>query len=199
MDYIEYCNNQQNKYRSYESTFDTWKEGQKRFIHMNILNSFPQNTRILDVCCGDGVGLNVFKESGYENVTGIDFEETKVLKAKETGYNVFRLDFHDLSPLESNSFDLVYSSHSLEHAYNPALVLSHFHRILDHNGKLIIVLPYPDSGPLDAHCAKEILGTTKLDNGDYVCEYISSFGFKLMNKAFDNFREPEIWLSFEKV
>lgn len=198
MNYIEYCNNQQIKYRSYESSFDRWKEGQKRFIDLNIVNIFPQQTRILDVCCGDGVGLRIFKQYGYESVTGIDFEETKVESAKSIGYEVNRADFHDLSFLKDKSFDLIYSSHSLEHSYDPSLVLKHFHRILEDSGEMLIILPYPDTGPLDAHCAKEILGTTKLDNGDFVSKYICSFGFDLLDKAFDDYREPEIWLKFRK-
>ena len=198
MNYTEYCNNQQIKYRSYESSFDRWKEGQKRFIDLNIVNVFPQQTRILDVCCGDGVGLRVFKEYGYECVIGVDFEETKVETAKSIGYEVHRADFHDLSFFEDKSFDLIYSSHSLEHSYDPSLVIKHFHRILEDNGEILIILPYPDNGPLDAHCAKEILGTTKLDNGDFVSNYICSFGFDLINKSLDNYREPEIWLKFRK-
>jgi len=198
INYVEYCDNQKNKYKSYESTFERWKEGQKRFIELNILNNFSKKARILDVCCGDGVGLHVFKQYGFETVTGIDFEETKVESAKLIGYDVHKADFHDLSFLENNSFDLIYSSHSLEHAYDPSLVLKHFNRLLEDNGKMLIILPYPDKGPLDAHCAKEILGTTQQDEGNYVSNYICSFGFNLINKTFDNFREPEIWLRFEK-
>jgi SAM-dependent methyltransferase len=189
MDYIEYKNNQQVVYRSYESDSKHWAEGQRRFITMWLLPY--KNHKILDVACGDGVGLKYFEELGFWGVTGMEFEETKVLRARESDYKVIQQDFHD--PIEEH-YDLIYSSHSLEHALKPDVVLKNFH---DHCNELILVLPYPDVGPIEAHCAKKILGTDKNDDGKAVIDYISNFGFKLKKKQFDSFRETEIWLHFE--
>jgi hypothetical protein len=60
------------------------------------------------------------------------------------------------------------------------------------------VLPYPDSGPDDAHNGKYILGTNVSDSGRTVVSFFESFGFTTLSVEFDSFRESEIWLKFRK-
>ena len=165
---------------------------------MEHFSGMPLDTWILDCACGDGVGLRVFKELGFKIVAGVEYDEEKADKASETGCPVYNYDFHNLTPLLF-TYDVVYSSHSLEHALYPDIVLREFHRVLEPNGVLFLVLPFPDTGTLEAHVAKEILGTVEDDGGAKVVAYIESMGFELINKQFDSFREPEIWLTFKKV
>lgn len=188
--YEEYKNNQLAKYRSFESENQHWAEGQRRFIDEWLLDY--KNYKILDVACGDGVGLAYFRELGFIDVTGMELEPVKVNRAK-IFFPVILQDFHETL---QESYDLIYSSHSLEHALYPDIVLKNFH---DHCKELILVLPFPDGGPLDAHYAKQTLGSDKDDQGVAVVAYIESFGFRLKRKKFDSFRESEIWLHFETV
>lgn len=188
-EYEEYKRNQQDRFRSYESTSERWSKGQRHFID-NWMIPYKEY-KILDVACGDGVGLKHFKELGFTNVTGMEFEYTKALRAKEF-FPVIVQDFHD--SIQDN-YDIIYSSHSLEHAFQPDVVLKNFH---DHCKELIVVIPYPDKGPIEAHCAKQIMGSDKEDDAVTVISYIESFGFKLKRKHFDWFRESEIWMHFEK-
>lgn len=194
---IEYFYNQFVKYKSFEHENIHWTNGQNRYIALNF-NDIDRNKNILDIACGDGVGLRFFKEMGFNNVTGFEYCDEKYAIAKQTGYPVFAGDFHNLDVFQDNSFDIVYSSHSLEHALDPNLVLLEFNRILKPGGSLFLVLPFVDYGADDAHCAKYELGTNVDDQGERLISYITSRGFNLISKSFDNFREPEIWTIFVK-
>ena len=199
-DYLSYEYAQKVKFKSHEIDVPKWEEGQMRFIK-RWFNEYDKSLSILDISCGDGVGLRQFKKLGFLNVVGADFEEEKIKLASKTGYTTYLADFHKLDMFQDNEFDIVYSSHSLEHSYNPKAVISEFKRILITNGHLILVLPYPDADDwnLCAHCAKHEIGTNKNDNAKTIIRYVECFGFKLLKKEFDQFREPEVWLCFSKA
>ena len=189
---FEYERLQTEQYFSYESESSKARAGQERFIRLTF-TGMSCDLSILDLGCGDGIGLRCFREMGFENVIGIDLSFDKVEFAKQYGYKVMRHDIHSLL-FCNERFDVVYSSHSLEHAQNPKLVLTEVSRVLKKDGLFILVLPFPDAGPLDAHCGKEILGTVVDDQGEKVIKFIESFEFVLEKKSFDNYRETEIWL-----
>jgi len=195
--YKEYENSQKEVFKSHEISIARWKEGQERYIKL-VFQEIERDKKILDISCGDGIGLSCFKNLQFKNVVGADFEIEKLENAKKVGYEVYYQDFHKLDAFDNEEFDIVYSSHSLEHALHPEKVLKEFNRVLKENGYLYLVLPFPDSGNEKAHCAKYKLGTYKNDGGKKVIKYVEKFGFKLIDKQFDSFREPEIWLKFTK-
>ena len=193
-----YINLQTTVYKSFESNSINSSTGQCKYINQAFTN-INKDSIILDIACGDGVGLVEFNNLGFKNVIGFEYDKEKHLHASgRTRYHVDRGDFHDLSIYKDGTFDIVYSSHSLEHAYKPEVVLQEFHRVLKKRGILKIIIPFPDSGPIDAHVAKEILGTDYDDNGIKVIQFISNIGFKLEKAIRDAVREPEIWLDFIK-
>jgi len=197
--YDEYIYFQTQKYISHELDNELWSEGQSRYIKSEFEN-VNRNSIILDIACGDGVGLKVFKNMFFNNVIGVEIAEEKLKRAKAFGYNIVSADMHDLSIFENHKFDLIYSSHTLEHAYHPSIVVKEFYRILKPGGKLKIVLPYPDLTHIndEAHGGKYELNTNKDDNGISVINFFIEHSFKLLDKKFDDFREPEIWLTFSK-
>ena len=195
--YGHYINLQMEKYKSHELVVPKWESGQTRYIN-EAFSLVNKDANILDISCGDGVGLRAFFKNSFKNVTGFEYDNEKVIFARQTGYEVVQGDFHDLSIFEDCLFDIVYSSHSLEHAFYPDKVLREFFRVLRPNGLLFLVLPFPDAGPIDAHVAKKILGTDIDDGGRKVIKYIKAFGFKLVEMKTDDFREVEIWLKFKK-
>ncbi len=136
---------------------------------------------------------------GFTNIVGFELDAEKAETARASGYQVLQGDFHDLSIFGNAQFDVVYSSHSLEHALYPDKVLREFFRVLKNGGGLKLVLPFPDHGPLDAHVAKTILGTATDDGGDRLTRFVSSFGFVLVSLKKDTWREPEIWIDFAKL
>ncbi|OGI08682.1 MAG: hypothetical protein A2Y40_05245 [Candidatus Margulisbacteria bacterium GWF2_35_9] len=197
--YKDYEYAQNVKWQSHESDITKYIDGQERFIN-EWMSDIDRDKKILDICCGDGIGLKYFKKLGFKDLTGVDFNTEKLEIAKKTGYDVFLQDFHSLDIFKDGTFDIVYSSHSLEHALNPEKVVNEFNRILKKDGMLILVLPFPDLKECneEAHCAKYKLGTNKEDEGKTVIKYIEKSGFSLLEKRFDSYREPEIWLKFSK-
>lgn len=192
--YIDYRDSQLIDFKSHESNNEVWSAGQKRFIIEQFIGRYPQGAQILDISCGDGVGLREFWANGFTKVEGFEWDTEKVEKARQYGYRVHQGDMHDLSGFPPQSFDVVYSSHTLEHAINPKKVLQQFRHVLRADGELVLVLPFPDTGPDRAHCGKYILGTDADDGGEKLTAFLFEAGFAAVNKKFDSFREPEIWL-----
>lgn len=203
----EYEQIQKVKYRSFESENEKWKAGQRRCIQLFVqphlppmMNEQKPYLNILDCACGDGVGLDVFSGLGYSS-TGIEFEEEKVKRAKAKGHNVWCRDMHDPHLAKVREcFDVVYSSHSLEHAHEPETVLHNFYEMLKPEGKLFLVLPFPDRGPDDAHCGKYKLRT---DQGNTttagLMDVLEGCGFKWEEVRLDTWREEEVWVRARKI
>jgi len=184
---------------AFESQNAVARRGQERYVESNFLN-IPRNSSIVDVGCGDGVALQVFKKLGFTTVMGVDMNREKIKVAKETGYEVLEADMQNLNMFKAGQFDIVYCSHTLEHAYYPSKVLKEFNRILKSNGELYVVLPYPDTNYLDeeGHVAKYELGLNVDDKGEALTSFFQKNAFKLVSIHFDTHREPEVWLRFRK-
>ena len=105
---------------------------------------------------------------------------------------------HDLSVIKDGSVDVVYSSHSLEHARDPAMVLGEFRRVLAPDGSLILVLPFPDVGAEEVHCGKHALKTSRdvvgMEGSRGFEQFLSQNGFEVKVKQTDSYRENEIWI-----
>jgi ubiquinone/menaquinone biosynthesis C-methylase UbiE len=191
----EYIDSQNIEFMSHESQNSRWVEGQRRFIKIKF-KQYSRLNRVLDIACGDGIGLLTLKEMGFQNVFGVDSNVEKISEAVKHA-EAFVADMHDLSFIETNSVNIILSSHSLEHVFDPSQVLNEFNRILTRDGILLLVLPYPDFKPVNdrAHLAKYILGLHKFDHGRSLRKFISLSGFRVMKVQFDSFREDEIWVT----
>ena len=161
---------------------------------------------ILDFACNDGGALRSFKKRRYSWVQGAELLAENVEVARKVGYPVRQMDMHDTSVFQAETFDAVYTTHTLEHMYYPAVVTENIHRILKPCGILFVVLPYPDGGSpghggsleLGTCQAKGMAHSIPYDEGAAVTEFFTSRGFDLLEKRFDDFREPEIWLLLRK-
>lgn len=199
VDYAKYIHIQTVSSMSHEEDNFIWSDGQKKFIN-NIIHFFKPDDFILDCACGDGVGLTELKKLGY-NAVGIDFSPEKVIRATASGNTAYHADMHDM-PFLAKTFDIIISSHTLEHAYDPGMVLDEFKRVLKKNGLLFVVLPYPDCGDgnIDVHIAKNILGTSDPVNGkEKLFNYFVKHGYDVIEYREDQYREPEIWLFLRKI
>lgn len=88
--------------------------------------------RILCVGSRNMGEINYFKSIGACDVTGIDlFSENE---------EILIMDMHDMR-FPDNSFDVILSSHSLEHSFNPQRVVSEFLRVVRNCGFIVIEVP----------------------------------------------------------
>ncbi len=199
-DYEVYKRLQVRDFCSFESQSSTWRIGQERYIQ-EVLSGYDRSLRVLDIACGDGVGLTVFAAYGFANVVGVELNPAKADRARQSGYPVFTCDMHALDMFEDGAFDVVYSSHTLEHAYYPDRAILEMRRVVSAEGAFHVVLPYPDRGDANvlAHGAKFELGTDVEDGADTVVRTFEARGCALREIRFASFREPEVWLEFGKV
>jgi len=205
IDYDDYVNYQTKNGLSFEKDQQEWIDGQRKCIENKFLK-FDRNLRILDICCGDGRGLQKFKELGFTDVTGVEISDEKIKFAKEFGYKVIKQDIC-CGPFElGEKYDIIYSSHTIEHVLNPGYTIKNIVKFLKDDGIFFLILPYTDvdaSNPLNdhrfkIHCGVVPLGLHVPDNGVTTSNIIKSMGLNIVNIEFHNYREPEIHLTIKK-
>jgi SAM-dependent methyltransferase len=92
----------------------------------------PGKASVLCVGCRNGVELDGFRARGFRRVVGIDlFSERE---------DIVVMDMHDMT-FPDDSFDVVYSSHSLEHAYDVPTVVRELIRVAREGGLAAVEVP----------------------------------------------------------
>ncbi len=182
-----------------ETSVQKWRDGQRRCIQM-LFEKLDRKLSILDVGSGDGIGLRCLLELGFNNLVGVELNPKKLKLVSDLPLPIFECDMHHMDKLKTNHFDIVYSSHTIEHAFDPSQVLSEIRRVLKKNGRFFLILPYPDTdySNLTVHTAKQTLGLDQKDDGNSLCSFLTNNGFAIVTKSFDSVREPEIWLELRK-
>jgi SAM-dependent methyltransferase len=87
---------------------------------------------VLCVGCRNRVELDEFRSRGFEDVVGID------LFSRDDDIRV--MDMHDMA-FADDSFDVVYASHALEHAYDVPTVVSEMTRVAKAGGVIAVEVP----------------------------------------------------------
>jgi SAM-dependent methyltransferase len=108
-----------------------------------LIPQLPPEAHVLDVGCGQGPALRIFRERGI-NAVGIALNEEDVQACTANGHNVIRMDQNDLD-FPDDGFDLVWARHVLEHSIAPFWTLSEFHRVLKPGGILYVEVPAPET------------------------------------------------------
>jgi ubiquinone/menaquinone biosynthesis C-methylase UbiE len=101
--------------------------------------------RVLDLACGDGRWSRIAVKEGAGQVFGLDFvAEMIAAAARSCGEGHFVAgDLHRL-PFTSRSVDLVVLSLALSHVPQPDRVLAEIVRVLDDEGRLLLVDLHPN-------------------------------------------------------
>lgn len=95
---------------------------------------------ILDVGCGKGILAHKMKESGFENIMGIDPFIEDTIKYKN-GLQITKKDFLQVN----KTYDFLMFNHSFEHMGKPLDVIKHSNKILKQNKFLLLRIPVADS------------------------------------------------------
>ena len=101
-----------------------------------IAELLPQNTRVLDVGCGDGSLMNFLEKEKNIEVRGLELSTNNVQKCIHKGLPVIQGDAEtELHQFPNQSFDYVILSQTLQAFYDPDKVIKELLRI----GKSVIV------------------------------------------------------------
>lgn len=101
-----------------------------------IANNIENNTRVLDVGCGDGVLIEYLKQEKNIDVRGLEISKDKVQICISKGLTVIEGNAEiDLKQFPNNSFDYVVLSQTLQAFLNPEIVINELLRV----GKRAIV------------------------------------------------------------
>jgi methionine biosynthesis protein MetW len=101
-----------------------------------IANNIENNTRVLDVGCGDGVLIEYLKQEKNIDVRGLEISKDKVQTCISKGLTVIEGNAEiDLKQFPNNSFDYVVLSQTLQAFLNPEMVINELLRV----GKRAIV------------------------------------------------------------
>lgn len=122
---------------------------EREITHLDIMLRMcsPQKDyNILEVGCGDGLGVRYLHSLGYTNTFGIDISEPKISEAiREYGTpNVFMADImypHNILPSLPKKFNLIYSFHTLEHMLNVDLAFANIIKLTNRGSKIFTVVP----------------------------------------------------------
>ena len=116
------------------------KFGEPTYISRLKIAGVGSKDSILDVGCGKGILLHKMKESGFENVLGIDpFIDDTIIYPN--GLKIIKKNFNELE----GKFDFIMFNHSFEHMENPFEVIKQSNRLLNKNKFLLVRIPVSDS------------------------------------------------------
>lgn len=115
---------------------------QKMFAQVCALFPQPPGATVLDVGCGQGVALEIFRDAGLD-ATGVTLgPDVEACRAK--GLKALEMDFAFLD-FADETFDLVWCRHAIEHSVFPFFTLAELHRVLKPGGVLYLEVPAPDT------------------------------------------------------
>jgi 2-polyprenyl-3-methyl-5-hydroxy-6-metoxy-1,4-benzoquinol methylase len=111
--------------------------------------SFSRPVRVLDVGCGVGAQLDMFKALLPDaELHGVEIGELAVRRAREKGHIAHHGRFED-ARLAASYFDIVYSSHVIEHVEDPRGFLEKCHAVSSAEATIIIETPNTDCVEFD--------------------------------------------------
>ena len=108
----------------------------KRFL---VYPHFRPNGRLLDIGCGNGHQLKLFRDLGWQ-VTGVDISINAIDQVRRRGIEAVHGTVESAA-FNNSSFDVITMYASLEHVTDPLQTLTTVHRLLRPGGELVISVP----------------------------------------------------------
>lgn len=112
-------------------------------IFLGIKDSILLSDNIIDLGCGGGQLLSIFKNNGYLNLCGLDPSDNAILSLKKRGINgIVGNIFDKVSNIEKNKYDVVLSTSVIEHVYDLHNYVEQVKAYLrDDKSKIVLMLP----------------------------------------------------------
>lgn len=102
---------------------------------------FPPPAKVIDVGTQDGYAIHLLKKRGYE-AYGTEIDQAYAEFCNEQGHKVWCDNFQETKV--DDTFDIVYSSHVIEHCDEPLKFMESAHKILKPQGILFMYFPLED-------------------------------------------------------
>ncbi len=117
---------------------DHARQVQAPWLVRHVLREGPTGRAVLDVGCGDGRSVDLFREVDRDvRWHGLDIEVSpEVATRKRTDASFHAYDGRNI-PFSDHSFDVVYSNQVFEHVRHPDAVLAEVSRVLKPGGAFI--------------------------------------------------------------
>lgn len=105
---------------------------------------FPlKGRRLIDLGCGEGTDLKIFKNGGAE-VYGIDASEKMISLAKQKLPDAnLKVGLFENIPFDSDLFDIVVSKYALQTSHDLKTVFKEISRVLKRNGIFVCLVVHP--------------------------------------------------------
>lgn len=148
---ITYCQNLDYETNYHETVLGRhmnplYYEARAKIGHKDYFYNNSSQDKILDYGCG--MGQNIFL---LKNAQGYDISKKAKAFCLSKGLQVT----NQLETIPNDTFDIVFSSHVLEHHPHPKTMIEEMHMKLKNNGELRLVLPLESHGKstfyLDKH------------------------------------------------
>lgn len=96
--------------------------------------NIKKDSKILDIGSGRAEFYKAFKNNGMQTF-GVDLENYDNI-------NIFKIDIeNEKLPFSDNSLDVCFGKSILEHIHKPEFFISEVHRVLNKDGKFIVLVP----------------------------------------------------------
>jgi len=117
-----------------------WNFSDERKRLVKMLQPIPRDTPILDVGCGYGRNLELLRQFGFTNLTGVDINRDLVEQASARGFSCF---LPEQIGEGNGEYGLLLMSHIVEHFEftDLRMFIENYLRFLCDGGKLVIVTP----------------------------------------------------------
>lgn len=127
--------------------------GQLRLLHFEILMEYideievESKAEIVDISTGQGHMIKELNRNNFENLTCVDIDppSDNVLKGVDHDYVKSNINEDGLAMLDSDRFDLVISSETIEHLHNPHDFVLELTRITRDDGVILLTTPNVES------------------------------------------------------
>ena len=106
--------------------------------------TIQKNAKILDLGCGPGYFLDLMKDRGYTDLTGVTLSPGDIKICEDKGHKIAKYDFSFLPQRDGyydESIDFIFLRQALEHSPYPIFTLMEYNRVLKQSSKIYIEVP----------------------------------------------------------